>query len=171
MSIVTRQNLEVMMQNNHLVRDVVGRALVHLLDRQTRDEQQTEHTKYNNGVGFTPGDAKMGTSMAQQYQRKSWLSEKQINYWRIRDKRGTMRLVKYWAQLNEVAEEKAAAAQKEMDFVDPLETKMKRLQADWTNVVASKSIDVIRPIVAELRRVEAQLNVDVPFVVKESIYG
>jgi hypothetical protein len=49
----------------------------------------------------------MGTSMAQFYQRNKYLSPKQLAYWRKLDKRGTMRIACYWAQLLEVAQAKA----------------------------------------------------------------
>lgn len=88
----------------------VARALVVLNERQTRDEQAQENTKYLNGEGFRPCHARMGTSMAQFYQRKGYLTPKQVAYWRKTDKSGAMRIGIYWKQLIEAADAKAKAA-------------------------------------------------------------
>lgn len=86
----------------------VARALIVLNARQTYDEQSSEHTKHNNGRGFKPCHARMGTSMAKFYSRNGYLTPKQIAYWRRTDRRGAMRIGIYWRQL---AEEAAAKAQ------------------------------------------------------------
>lgn len=88
----------------------VCRALVHLYNRQTRDEQISENTRYHNERGFTPADARMGTSMAEFYMRNGYLSSKQVAYWRRPNKKGVPRLAKYWRQLSEEAQKKAAQA-------------------------------------------------------------
>lgn len=106
MTTVTRNSLTALLQNDKIAMHVVGRALVHLLNRQNVDEQIEETTKYHNMRGFCPMDARMGTSMAKQYQSKGFLSEKQINYWRVTNVKGVMRLAKYHAQLNEEAQKK-----------------------------------------------------------------
>lgn len=85
----------------------IARALVVLNDRQTADEQDSQATRIDNGRGFKPCHARMGTSMAQFYQRFGYLSPKQIAYWRKTDAKGTMRIACYWKQLMEVAAEKA----------------------------------------------------------------
>jgi len=85
----------------------VARALVVLHNRQTNDEQAQEGTKHLNGRGFRPCHARMGSSMAKQFARLGFLSEKQINYWRVTDRTGNMRIGIYWAQLLEEAESKA----------------------------------------------------------------
>ena len=86
----------------------IGKALVHLYNRQTSDEQRTEDTKYNNGIGFTPADARMGTSMATFFQRRGYLTPKQIAYWRKPNAKGTPRILKYKKQLLEEALRKQA---------------------------------------------------------------
>lgn len=88
----------------------VCRALVVLNARQTYDEQVAEHTKHLNGRGFRPAHAKMGTSMADFFTRKGYLSPKQIAYWRRPMKGGQMRIAIYWRQLLEEAEAKAKKA-------------------------------------------------------------
>lgn len=81
----------------------VARAVVALNQRQTRTEQASEVTINRNGEGFTPADARMGTSMAEWFQSKGYLSPKQIAYWRKPNKRGTMRIAKYAGQLLAIA--------------------------------------------------------------------
>ena len=89
----------------------VARALVVLNERQTLTERGSERTINDNGVGFTPADARMGTSMAQFYLKFGRLSAKQIAYWRKPNVRGVLRICKYAGQLVEIAQEKARAAQ------------------------------------------------------------
>ena len=86
----------------------VARALVVLNERQTADEQQKEMTRYQNGRGFRPCHARMGTSMAQFYLQRNYLTAKQVAYWRMPQKDGKMRIEIYAGQLLEVAEAKAA---------------------------------------------------------------
>lgn len=85
----------------------IGRALLALNARQTADEQAQEHTKYHNGRGFRPCHARMGTSMAKFFERRGYLSPKQIAYWRKPMKCGNSRIGIYAGQLLKVAEEKA----------------------------------------------------------------
>lgn len=87
----------------------IARALVVLNQRQTADEQVTEHTRHQNGRGFRPCHARMGTSMAKFFQRNEYLTAKQVAYWRKRDRAGNMRIGIYWAQLIEAAAAKTAA--------------------------------------------------------------
>ena len=87
----------------------VARALVVLNDRQTADEQDSQATRLDNGMGFKPCHARMGTSMAQFYQKFGYLSPKQIAYWRKTDAKGTMRIACYWKQLMEVAVQKESS--------------------------------------------------------------
>jgi hypothetical protein len=94
----------------HLLRTdkrAIVRALLVLNARQTTDEQVSEHTRYLNGRGFRPCHARMGTSHAKFFQRNGYLTDKQINYWRVTMKDGNMRIGIYWAQLLEEAEKKA----------------------------------------------------------------
>ena len=86
----------------------IARALLVVNGNQTADEQVQETVKYQNGMGFRPCHAKMGTSMAQFFARRGYLSPKQIAYWRKTDKTGAMRIAIYWRQLAEAAEAKSA---------------------------------------------------------------
>ena len=81
----------------------IGRALLALKRRQTHTEQVTESTRLHNGIGFTGADARMGTSMATQFQQRGFLSPKQVAYWRRPNVRGVPRIVKYTGQLLEEA--------------------------------------------------------------------
>ena len=85
----------------------VARALVVLNERQTADEQRQEDTKYLNGEGFRPCNARMGTSMANFYLRNGYLTPKQIAYWRKPIKTGQMRIEVYAGQLLQIAIAKA----------------------------------------------------------------
>jgi hypothetical protein len=120
----------------------VARALVVLYERQTDDEKSVENTRYDNGRGFRPCHARMGSSMAKQFLRNGILSDKQINYWRVPDRAGNMRIGIYWNQLIEAAAQKKsqlpgltgpamtpaavamAAAHNQRDFGNDMEEKM-----------------------------------------------
>lgn len=81
-------------------RDVaVAKALVALLNNQTADEQASEDTIHQNGKGFVPCDAFIGTEMAKFYIRNGYLTEKQLSYWRKPMKNDKMRIEKYAGQL------------------------------------------------------------------------
>lgn len=96
-----------LLQNND---KAIIRALIVLNERQTRDEQASEDTKYNNGVGFTPADAKMGTSMAEFYARRGYLTDKQLAYWKKPNRKGVWRICKYAGQLLDAAIAKQAVS-------------------------------------------------------------
>lgn len=93
-----------------LARDdrAVARALVVLTERQTPQEQALETTINQNSRGFTPADARVGTSMAKFFKERGYLTDKQIAYWRRSEARGNMRIGKYAGQLLEIAQAKAA---------------------------------------------------------------
>lgn len=99
---------EVLSREDEIGMHAIGRALVHLLARQTYDEQVAEQTKYHNGVGFTGCDGEIGASMAKFYERRGYLTVKQVKYWqkKIGKKQQTTRIGKYWKQILEVAEQK-----------------------------------------------------------------
>jgi len=99
----TKAHIEHLLRTND---KAVGRALVALHARQTADEQNSEATKMHNGIGFTSADAKMGSSMAKFFQRRGYLSPKQLAYWREPNAKGKERIVKYATQLLQVAKEK-----------------------------------------------------------------
>ena len=85
----------------------VGRALLALRARQTQDEQCAQTTRHHNDMGFRPCDARMGTSMANFFQNRGYLSPKQLAYWRRPTKTHPMRIAVYANQLLKVAAERA----------------------------------------------------------------
>jgi hypothetical protein len=93
----------------------VGRALLVLRNRQTADEQVSETTRHHNNRGFRPCHARMGTSMANFFEKTGYLTLKQVAYWRTKEKTGKMRIAIYWRQLMEEAERKAAEKQRNED--------------------------------------------------------
>jgi len=102
----TREAIIALLDTND---QAVGRALVQLAARQTADERSEETTKHNNGRGFKPCHARMGTSMADFFTRNGYLSPKQVAYWRRREATGNTRIGCYARQLLECIEQKAAA--------------------------------------------------------------
>ena len=98
--IYTKADIANLLMNND---KAIARALVALNNRQTPQEQSAQTTIMSNGRGFTSADARIGTSMAEFYTKFGRLSEKQIQYWRKPNAKGTPRIVKYAGQLAEVA--------------------------------------------------------------------
>ena len=101
---------DVLLRQDEVGMHAVGRALVHLRNRQTSDEVRSEQTKYHNERGFRPAHAKMGTNMADFYKRNGFLTPKQVAYWqRPADRfnpRSKPRITIYWRQLVEEAQKK-----------------------------------------------------------------
>lgn len=87
------------------VEHMVGRALVAIYRRQTRDEQENAHTAYQNGVGFRAGgDDKAGTAAAEWYLVHGSLLPEHLTAWTaFRENSGLPRLCAYSRQLNEIA--------------------------------------------------------------------
>lgn len=77
----------------------IGRALLRLKANQTFVEQNAKSTKDKNGVGFRPCHARLGTEMANFFEKTGFLTKKQANYWRVTDKTGSMRIGIYAGQL------------------------------------------------------------------------
>lgn len=86
----------------------IGRALVVLKNRQTADERAQEQTKYRNGRGFRPCHARVGVGMAEFFEKRGALTEKQVAYWRTPMADGNSRIEIYARQLLEEAQAKAA---------------------------------------------------------------
>ena len=53
------------------------RALLRIYSNQEADEQLIADTTKRNGIGFTPADAPILTSLAKQMLERNWLSAKQ----------------------------------------------------------------------------------------------
>lgn len=109
-AIVTRESLQQMLSNKNeaYVQHVVGRALVAIFERQTKEERNSNDTKVNNDIGFSGADAKSGSLTAKSYLKNKKLEKWQVEKWLKPQKNGFARLTKYHKQLNEIAVEKAA---------------------------------------------------------------
>lgn len=103
MSAHTKESIIDLLRTND---KAIIRALIALNKRQTEDEQNSEQTKYQNGRGFRPCHARMGTSMANFYDSRNYLSPKQIAYWRKTNEAGKMRIEIYAGQLLSIAQSK-----------------------------------------------------------------
>jgi len=108
MTKVTRDSLKEMLENpnREYVMHVVGRALVVLFKNQTRDEQSSNTTNKDNGIGFTGADAHSGSLTAKSYIKNKKLLDWQIDKWTKIARNGYPRLAKYHSQLNTAAEAK-----------------------------------------------------------------
>jgi len=89
---------------------IVGRACVALFKRQTEDEKQSNNATHLNLRGFTKGDARQGSITAKYFIKHGTLQPWQVAMWLKVEKRGNLRITKYWRQLQQTAAEKAQAA-------------------------------------------------------------
>ena len=103
--VVTRESLQNMLDNKdpNYVAKVIGRALIVILNNQTRDEQASNATTQHNGVGFTGADAHSGSITAKYFIKHKTLLDWQIARWTKPAKSGYARLAKYHKQLNDAA--------------------------------------------------------------------
>mgnify|MGYP000143741699 CR=1 FL=1 len=110
-AIVTKESLIKMLSNSNVqyVDAVIGRALVGLLQRQTKAEQFSNETAENNGVGFTGADGHSGALTAKSFMKNGKLMDWQREMWLKPNKNGLPRIAKYHKQLNEIAMEKRKA--------------------------------------------------------------
>jgi hypothetical protein len=107
--IVTRNYIAEKLSNSspEYVMHFIGRALVVLLERQTADEKLHASTTHTNHRGFSQSDARSGTLSAMYYLKHKRLESWQIKAW-TRPWKGMPRIAKYWLQLDEEAQSKAA---------------------------------------------------------------
>lgn len=85
---------------------IIGRALVAIFNNQTAEEQSSNVTKFNNGVGFTQSDARIGAITAKYYLKHKTLLDWQVRNWCKPNKKGDPRIVKYAGQLDQIAKRK-----------------------------------------------------------------
>jgi len=107
MTVLTKESIQELLQKND---KAVAHALVVLFKNQTATEQNSESTINRNGEGFRPAHARVGTSMANFYMSRNFLTPKQVAYWRRPMKDGNSRIGIYWRQLIVAAKAKAKAA-------------------------------------------------------------
>jgi hypothetical protein len=105
MAKVTRKSITEMLNspNPAYVQAVIGRALVVLLNNQTRDEQANNTTTQDNGIGFTGADARSGSITAKYFIKHHSLQDWMVEKWTKPNRNGIPRLAKYHAQLNAAA--------------------------------------------------------------------
>jgi len=87
---------------------VIGRALVAIFKRQTKDEQAVNVTNCHNGIGFTGADAHSGCITAKYYIKHRTLLDWQVERWTKTNRNGVPRIAKYWKQLDQIARERQA---------------------------------------------------------------
>jgi hypothetical protein len=110
MTIVTREYMQARIERNGPdLAQFIGRALVHLLRRQTQAEQEANTTSNYNERGFTPADAFTGCISAKYFLKHGTLLDWQIKKWTKPNAKGVARISKYWRQLDEEAKAKRAA--------------------------------------------------------------
>lgn len=102
------QLVQLITRNDEVAVHAIGRALVHLFNRQTRDEQAANDTRVHNLRGFTSADARQGCIHAKYYLKHRSLQPWQVRHWLKADRKSNLRLGKYWRQLSEEAAKKAA---------------------------------------------------------------
>lgn len=107
MALLNRETINVLLLQND---KALIRAILIVNQNQTVDEKLSGATRHHNGCGFRPVHAKIGTSMANFYVRRGYLTDKQIAYWRKLDRKGMTRIGIYWRQLKEAAEDKQRLA-------------------------------------------------------------
>lgn len=118
MTVTKEQIVEVLARKDTVGMHAVGRALVHLFNRQTSYEQAAECTSEHNGVGFTGVDGEIGASMAKFYKSRGFLSPKQVAVWqKPHGKTGATKISKYWGQIMEEAYKKEAASKPEEEHI------------------------------------------------------
>ena len=146
----------------------VARALVVVNGNQTANERSAEATINRNGEGFRPCHARMGTSMAQFYEKRGYLTEKQVAYWRKTDKTGAMRIAIYWRQLAEAAELKGKSAPAKqatgtMDIGNALEELMvlnemlSNAEYELGMVLDSDDSSIIDPLAARVNELKVRI--------------
>ena len=69
MQVWTKEKIIELLEKNN---EAIGRALLKLNKNQTFDEQQARDAKYRNNKGFRPCHARMGTEMANWFERRFW---------------------------------------------------------------------------------------------------
>ena len=101
------------MIDQHGANFIIGRALLAIYNQQTQSEQNSTHTHFENGRGFSKPDARVGSIGARMFKAHGTISEWMEKHWLKPTKaRGNFpRICKYAAQLNDIANEKAKPEQ------------------------------------------------------------
>jgi len=86
------------------------KALLKIFDKQTKDEQEYEHTREANHVGFTGVDGEILTSFAKQLQSRGFLTPKQMVL-------VYKKMPKYWMQIIKISDQKKLELQIRLSLV------------------------------------------------------
>ena len=86
------------------------KALLKIFNFQTKDEQEYEHTRILNKVGFTGVDAEILSSFAKQYLTRGFLSPKQMTL-------VYKKMPKYWMQIIKISDKKKLELQIRLSLV------------------------------------------------------
>lgn len=78
-------------------------VIFHINSLQEPAEQQRKETAFDNGVGWTQGDARVGTLTAEAIAKYGAMQEWQLKMWASLNSKGEPRLAKYHKQLNDIA--------------------------------------------------------------------
>jgi len=99
-------------------------SLLHIYNFQLEDEKADQNTKYSNGQGFNGTDAGFMSSLATQYKKRGFLSDRQINAMK-------RNLKKYWGQIADYD-------------LEPIELKSNSTNSKEKTFPASKKVDLIK---------------------------
>jgi hypothetical protein len=102
----TKEEIKVLLETKD---EMVKRSLLAIFSLQTNDEQESESTTHNNGVGFTGTDSEILSSFSKQLQSRGWLSPKQMTIAR-------KKILKYTRQLTDVANGKLQVSESDLQY-------------------------------------------------------
>lgn len=102
----SKKKFQEILNNETLREQAIGRALVHLFNRQTEAEKQISNTNVENDKGFTKGDAKTGSITAKYFIKTKKLENWMVQEWFKTEKSGYSRIAKYWSQIAEEVKRK-----------------------------------------------------------------
>lgn len=106
--IVTRESLINLLKDETRRQHVIGRALMVLFANQTESEKSANIVNVHNMKGFTGGDGHSGCITAKYYIKHKTLLPWQVDMWMKCGSRDFPRITKYWRQLDQAAQQKAA---------------------------------------------------------------
>ena len=108
-AIVTKESLiNMVTSSRYNIEQVIGRALVVIFNNQTADEQSSNETNRENGIGFTGADARAGGITAKYFIKHGKLLDWQVENWTRLNVKSVPRIAKYHKQLNAAAMAKQA---------------------------------------------------------------
>ena len=81
----------------------IMKAVYAIYKYQTAREVNAENTLEDNGVGFSGAHGEIGTSMGKFFEKRGFLTPKQVAYWRKPMRSGRARITMYAGQLAKIA--------------------------------------------------------------------